>query len=297
MQAQESITTAPSSSAYRGLFHTTRIPSSAFSIADLRRLYNQLSPKAIEAVDRYLARLPKPQEVTEADFESRKTAMRTAGALSVLILGSKGEQIVDRTAAVLQPDQLPEKITSVIFDSFINFQQQYGILLLDRFKLTLDLGETPLPQGYNPWNQPTPNRSVMEVIGADQTWVTGVHASVIDFFKSKGRRRAWLHSEKTFSALSWFIGIPGALWIVYRIDARYEDLFERMHSALRGAIDIYLFLLAFLVFRAFIYIFRWLFPLIELEGARSTGARKVLTFVLSTLLLAFAYDVLKTLFS
>lgn len=69
-----------------------------------------------------------------------------------------------------------------------------------------------------------------------------------------------------------------------------------MHGTLRGAIYVYIVLLGLLIFRLIIAGFRWIFPLVELEGTRSKKARGVLGTILSALLLALLYDILKTLF-
>jgi hypothetical protein len=70
--------------------------------------------------------------------------------------------------------------------------------------------------------------------------------------------------------------------------------FQDMHQALLGAVYVYVFLFSLLVFRGIIWGFRWLFPVIELGGSRSKGVRRFLATVLSSLLLALAYDVLRT---
>ena len=81
---------------------------------------------------------------------------------------------------------------------------------------------------------------------------------------------------------------------MYRIDSSFS-IFLRIHTALRGALNIYLFLLAFLVFRGIFWGFRWIFPVVELESARSTKVRGVIGVVLSSLLLGLLYDVLRAL--
>lgn len=170
-----------------------------------------------------------------------------------------------------------------------------NITPLNRFKLTLDFTEPPGFDAYNPWNQPTPNTSQLEVIGSDRTWVTAVYESTLAFFARRRRHRAWLHTQQAFNALHWLIGFPASLWVVYRLDSSVP-VFATLHPALRGAVYVYFFLLALLAIRMIIWGFRWIFPVIELEGARSKKAREALGLVLSSLLLALAYDVLRELF-
>ena len=92
------------------------------------------------------------------------------------------------------------------------------------------------------------------------------------------------------------IGIPGSLWFVYRIDTIFSTFFEKLHGVLQGAIYVYVLLFVLLIFRLIIGGFRWIFPLIELEGSRSKKIRGILATVQSALLLALIYDVLKNIF-
>lgn len=53
--------------------------------------------------------------------------------------------------------------------------------------------------------------------------------------------------------------------------------------------------MSLLVFRGIMAGFRWTFPVVELQGARSKKVRTALVTVLSSLLLALLYDILKAL--
>jgi len=85
------------------------------------------------------------------------------------------------------------------------------------------------------------------------------------------------------------------LWTTFRLDQRLLETVTTLPGGIRAAIDIYLFLLGFVVFRAMFYGLRWMFPLVELEGARSRAARRAVGGVISALLVALLYDVLKVL--
>src|SRR5205823_1062461 len=136
-----------------------------------------------------------------------------------------------------------------------------------------DFTEAPVVVGYDPWNQPTPNASHFEIIGSNQTWVAGVSDRVVNFLKARKRSRRWLHGATTFTLLNWFIGLPAAFWLIYRLDSVTQRLSSGLPAALRTGVYVYVFLLVLLVFRGLIYILRWLFPIIELDGSRSKAAR------------------------
>jgi|GEM_PF-1565839 len=293
--SQEVIHSTARDGAYRGLYRLIRIPSCAVSVSELRRLYNDLSEKTKEALEKHLSSLPTPTNEQRGQFENLKNEVRAIGRLTVTVIGANGEQTVDTSVVPLNDDQLPDIVTTIVFNSSAALEN-HNVLPLNRFKLTLDFTEPPGLHAYDPWERPTPNNSVLEVIGADKTWVTAVYAATVAFFNHRGRGRAWLHTPVTFAVLHWFIGFPGALWIVYRFDSTYTSVFERMHGALRGAIYVYLVLLSLLLFRLIIGGFRWTFPLVELEGARSKKMRGFLAAGLGSLLLALLYDVLKTIF-
>lgn len=280
---------------YRGLSLHSSIPSSAVSVADLRKLYRELSEKTAEALERQLGSFQRPADMTVEEFDVLKQRAREIGTLTVIVEGARGEHLLSSTGEVLEDDKLPEELTFITFDSAAAIKTQ-NVTPLNRFKLTLDFTEPPGFNVYNPWDQPTPNNSKLEVLGPDHTWVTAVHEATLGFFERRKRRRGWLHAFTTFNVLNWLLGFPGALWIVYRIDERFGTGMT-MHTALRGALYIYVFLLALFIFRAIVFGFRWLYPVIELEGSRSTQVRIPIGAVLGSLLLALVYDVLKTLFA
>jgi hypothetical protein len=115
---------------------------------------------------------------------------------------------------------------------------------------------------------------------------------MMDFLRQRRRRRGWLHTQRWFSVAHWIIGFPAALWIVYRLNYSAPAL-NRLHPALLGAIYAYVFLMSLLVFSGMIWLFRWLFPVVELDGSRPKGMRRLISIVLTSLLLAMLYDVLK----
>lgn len=281
--------------AYRGLYRTTKLPTCVVTRDDIRRLYTELDQKAVEALRRHLEGLPRPRDVEEAQFEELKAQALVDGRLTATVQGADGEQLVTRSVEDLVDSNLPDRITWLTFDSAAAMKAQ-NVTLINTFTVRLDFTEPPGFDAYNPWDQPTPNNSQLEVAGSDQTWVTAVYESTLAFFRRRKRRRGWLHTQHAFNILHWLIGFPGALWLVYRLDSSIPA-FGRMHTALRGAFYIYCFILFLLVFRVIVWGFRWIFPVVELHGARSNKVRAILGAILASLLLALIYDVLKTLLS
>ncbi len=276
---------------YRGRFRIARVPPCLITRNDLRRLYTQLDERASEALEKHIAILKRPPSLEEQAWNRTLQNLRHDARLTITVHGADGEQIVARSVEAISDDELPDRITLARFDSAAALQF-INITPIHRFNVHLDFTEPPTFASYNPWSQPTPNASQIEVIGSDQTWVTGVYELIISFFRARRRRRAWLHTQRSFNAAHWIIGFPAALWIVYRL-SYYAPALSRLHPALLGAIYAYVFLVSLLLFRGVIWSFRWLFPVVELAGSRPKGVRRVLSFVLGSLLLALLYDVLK----
>jgi hypothetical protein len=291
---QQSGETSSDLPSYRGLLRSARVQPCLVSRDDLRKLYTQLDARTSEALEKHIAGLKRPPNVDEEAWDRTLKNLRHDAKLNITVLGANGEQIVARSIEALSDDELPDRITVARFDSAAALQF-INITPVHRFHVHLDFTEPPTFANYNPWAQPTPNASQIEVTGSDQTWVTGVYETIMGFFRARRRHRAWLHAQRTFNAAHWIVGFPAALWIVYRL-SYYVPQLSRMHPALLGAVYAYVFLISLLIFRGVIWLFRWLFPVVEIAGSRPKAVRGVLSLVLSSLFLALLYDVLKGIF-
>lgn len=281
---------------YRGLYRVSNLPSSFISLADLKKLYRDLNIKKHEAFDKQFAELEKPSGQSEKQFDEMKKRLKEERDLTVMVYGSKGEQIVVNSINGLEESGLPESITAVTLES--SFTSSYpNFKFLNRFTLRMDFAGGAGTYGVDPSVAPTPNNSTIEVIGPDATWVTAVYEDCLGFFRSRKRHREWLHGPLAFNLLSWVISFPTAFWLIYRIDSVFSQRVQNLSTILRVAICVYIAIISLTVFRIAVFGVRWMFPLVELEGARSKKVRGFLGTVISFLLLALLYDVLKTLFS
>src|SRR5262245_1994734 len=143
---------------YRGLYRFERIPACVVSVADMRRLYFELSEKTQEALERQLATYQKPPGTTAEEFEAFKEKVRKVGGLTVMVFGGHGEQLLSNETNPFEEDILPDVINSIVFDSSESLKSQ-DVTVLNRFRLLLDFTEPPSFNAYDPWSQPTPNKS------------------------------------------------------------------------------------------------------------------------------------------
>jgi hypothetical protein len=279
--------------AYQGLSRSSRIPACVLSIEDLKRLFNELDTVTREVNVAQIDEGMKAAPVTVAADWERLTAVKKDVGVTMFVQGRNGEQLVLFDAATINRETLPDKIDVITFDSSHRYNLAMGNDPLNRFKLILDLREPPAFVGYDPWSQPTPNESHFEIIGKNQTWVAGVNDKVLTFLGARKRKRLWLHGYVAFSLLQWVVAMPASLWIVYRLDGRLGPRITTLPSALHSALLIYVFLLTMLVFRGLIYVLRWLFPIVELEGSRSKAVRALVGAVEIGIISALLYDILR----
>jgi len=262
-------------------------------VDDLRRLFNDLDAWTREVTAAQIDGLHQTAGTTPEDFARLKRDAKAEAGLVMYVYGRNGEQIALHAAGTITAEVLPHALLSIIFDSAPRFNAQLNYDPLNRFRLVLDFREPGGVISYDPWNSPTPNESSFTIIGNNQTWVAGVSDMALGFLKDRKRSRRWLHGPITFTLVNWLVGFPAAFWLIYRVDGITQRFVAGLPTALRGGIYIYLFLTLLLMFRVLIYILRWLFPIIELEGSRSKAVRTSVSVVLFGLLTALIYDIVK----
>jgi hypothetical protein len=286
---------APITPAYQGLNRTIEVPSCVLSVDDLRKLFADLDALTREATGRQIDGFVQPIGMTPAAFATSKSQVKQESGLTMYVFGKHGEQLAITSPAVITRDALPDRLSTVTFDSAGSFKLQVNYDPVNRFRLVFDFTESPLLGTHDPWTQPTPNISAFEIVGADQTWVAGVADKVLGFLRARKRTRRWLHGAGTFTLLGWVVGIPAILWLIYRWDGLIQRVTGGVPSTLRAVVYIYVFLVLFLLYRGVFYFVRWLFPIIELEGSRSKTARTVGGAIVLGLVTGLVYDVLKAI--
>lgn len=279
---------------YKGTSRIDPIPACAVSLEDLRWLYGQLNAKALSALNTYLATIPPLANKTQEEDAALRNAAREIGQLTVTITGGNGEQRVGQSIDYLLKENLPAKVTGIIFDSCPNLEQNQ-IFIHNKFRLELDFTEPPGFNEYNPIDRPTPNKSGLQIIAQDDNWASGVSECVTNFFKNKTTARSLLHDNGVFAFLAWFIFMPISLWVAYRVDSIFISQFPDIHTALRGSLNVYIVFLTFLILRGGSWAIRWAYPVIELEGCKSGFRRAMATSIGAVIPGGIIWDIISTL--
>lgn len=284
----------PAPIVFRNVVRTRPVPSCVLSRDDIIALTKLVEEKGREGASLHIGKLEQPVDVDRDEFDRACLLALSAPGMSALVTAANGEQLVVQSSEDLAPQTLPRRLQEMFFDTAAphrtrNWEPE------NRVEVTLDFATPPGFDAYDPNSSPTPNKSRIDIRGASSTWVSGVEKALVDFFEERGTRRRWLHEHVWYNVYQWLVAIPGALWLVYRVDDLFELAERGMHGALAGAIYIYLFLVGFLVARGLVLGFRWTFPLIEFEGSVSGPTRSLVATILSSLLLALLYDVVKAI--
>ena len=151
---------------YRGLYRQSRLPSCRLNLKDIPKLYEELQEPAREAVNQQLQSSTRRPDMDPNEWDEAVTRAKEVSGLAVTVMGKHGQQLVAQSVDELSIEKLPEGVSLVVFDSGVAFQKHYGQLPLNRFKLTLDFSEPPGYKlgSYNPMDEPTPNKSSLEII-------------------------------------------------------------------------------------------------------------------------------------
>lgn len=276
---------------YKGDYKTARVPPCSLTNEDLQRLASELRDFALEALNDHFKSVPPLPEEQQAAAEQAKEYTRENLSMTIGIVGANGEQMVTPRLDEIDKSKLPSKLLQIDFDcgyalGAANFN------LPNKFKLRLDFSDPPWIQSYDPWQDSTPNGSIFEVSGPDRTWVNGVYQKVQEFFRARKRNRGWLHSTAVFTVIGFLIGLPLSLLAAYRADTLLAPTLGAS-TALRAGLTIYVFLLAFFIYRLLFGVLRWLYPVLEYGEGIPNRLRLFLTGLVGTMFLGGLIDLIR----
>lgn len=278
---------------YSGLRRETPLPSCILKRADLRTLFARLQEKGRSGLEFQIGGLDSPEGTNPDEWERLKDQARNAANLTAIVLGSGGEQLLTTEEDGLLDRNLPDRIISVMFDSAMGLKNSLNVDAQNRFLLKIDFSAPPNFNEYDPLSQPTPNGSSLEITGPDETWVSGVHELVVQFFRSRVTPRRLVHSGTAFFLLHWFLVVPASIWTSYRVVGHLPLGLTTAHPALTTGLYCYFFLLAFLAFRVLKLAGRRVWPYVELEGETRRVGRFFFTTISVGFCVALVYDLAK----
>ena len=270
------------------LSRSEKIPASEFSRNDLCRLFDQLEAKVQEEANNRVLNLVKPIDTSDADFNSFKQSVRDAYKLSVALRSKDGETFAGTARNVIESVPSDTKISTIDLDCFSTFQARFNVVPKNWFRVHLDFTKPPIFDFTNPVSQPTPNASVFEIVGEDDTWVRAVYDQLHTFFFSKKKGRNWLHARNIYDLFLLIAVIPIIIFILLNLSKVNQARFLDTPFLLDVAVIAYAFLLLVTAYRFSFAYTKWIFPLLELSdiGPRVSRGHRNFWYLLVTGILA-----------
>ena len=271
-----------------------QITACTFSKDDLKTLCEILqesSRAAAEEEINHYTPLDRPVEQIRADKESLKLGFE----LKVNVRGMDDKVLYGTIPAVFNSPRFPNKVKSLDISSDSDLRNLYNWSPRNRFELLLDFTKPGL---FNLSLSPsisTPNESYFLVTGLNSDWVSGVYRKVTDFIKEKRTRRRFFHRHSVYDLLLFFVGLPFAFWMAYKLSGLITSLFGGFSIFVQNAAYVCLFFLMVNLFKILFDYARWIFPIVEYKSARDSARKH--RYILSGLIIAifgnFLYDLLK----
>ena len=236
-----------------------RIPSCVVDAEVLKRIYKDLSAGSDEG-----SRL----EVAKNSPASQpQNLVQVRGWYSVVIIakGVNGEQIISLDPSLLDEGNLPKPLSSIEFDigAYYKISRQTGIDAPNRVHVKLDFTKPPLLDLSNPGTGPTPNDSSVIVNGNDSMWVSGIYEKLLSTLRQGRVSTGWLHSQYTYDALLWLVGLPGSLSAATLIGEKFGNRYFPNSFLPKLTLFLFILILLITIFRIGFSWVRWLLPLIE----------------------------------
>jgi hypothetical protein len=283
---------------FRGSFKFSRVPSSLLSRDDFKKLFNILKDKTNEAVNHEFEEFQQPKDMSDIDFQKIKDNIKNNFKLSVHIFGTHGENISSNDESVFEVAYFPEDIRLIAFENF-TFLKNLNYYQKNTLDIKLDFSKTNILDFSN-LSKETPNLSEIKVTGNNETWVTGVYQTVLDFLKEKKRKRNWLHTKFIYNFVLFLIILPATFWTIFRIDRFIRQLFNELPNVLTTAIYVYIFFLILFIFGILFNYLRWVFPLLEfkrMDGSKMSGHRGIFLVIFLGLITIYIADIIRAVFS
>jgi hypothetical protein len=277
---------------------TVPLKSCNLSLEDIKKLYRKLSLSVCEAASTDVSSIQQLETTTDEEFAKFKEEVLATYVITVVITGSNGESLVERTEEIFTSPNLPNKIVSIYLDSASAFQARYNVLPNQSFNLTFDFSTPQLIDWQNAVSAPTPNNSVANIRGNNETWVAGVWAKIDEIVQVNRTSRGFLHKSFVYDFGLWLIGVPLAFFITYKLSSKINALFADVHEVVLIAAYFYIFFVAMIAYRLLFGYTKWAFPKVELKDAKNVAKRHRAFWwvIISSLALALLKEAITKLF-
>jgi hypothetical protein len=252
-----------------GITRQWPIPACSLTLADLRRLFEILNNKALEAASEQLGQIQP--SISQSDNAAKREEIRNLMALTVTVQGASGEWRMINSVGAISEDTFPAVVTNVRYDCGQLYRARFNLFPQNQLSITIDFTRTQLGDLSNLALGAGLGTSIVNVMGVNSTWTNAADHELRTFFTERANRRGWLHSRFAYDLALFFVGFPICLDAIYNLDKRLSAL-VKFPPAVFVALYVYLVLVGLLGFRILFNYVKWVFPKIEGPPQKSGSA-------------------------
>mgnify|MGYP001397571373 CR=1 FL=1 len=264
----------------------------------IKAAYRELTTLTQKEGEAIIAKLPRPEEMSEDDFAKRNTFLRDdAFRVTVSIIGFDGETTYGEDETIFDSANLPQPIKTIFFTNATAFKRHAdGAEPPNRFYTWLHFDKPPLFDPNPLVSETTQNSSLVEIKADDVVYFRAVQNIVTGRLCSKRKFYSVIHEKFAYDIGLWFIALPYALyWVTV-----YNDYFFPTDSTIasyRVAFFIYASGMCLILYRALFMYLKWAFPLNVLEENKdnATKHRVVLGAIVMGLVISGLTSIIGTL--
>ena len=284
---------APVPSDRRAMTRQRPVPACLLSRSDFLRLCEQLNSKLQEQAATQILQLVRPSDYSVEEFEELKRSIKDVSQIYVRVTATDGESISGIGPNVIKDLCQDMGIQRIYIDSKVTFEAKFNISPPNQFWILLDFSKSAVFDLVNPVSQSTPNASLFEISGEDDTWIRAVYDQIKSSFESKKTRRTWLHRQGIYDLFLLILAVPITVLILWKLSKVYDVLLPNSHIVIDIIVGVYGAIILLNLYRFIFGYTKWIFPLVELTdvGRKEAGRHRKSWWIL---ILGIAATVLAT---
>lgn len=283
---------------YKSFTRKSKLPSCMLDLVYFQKLYKKLKEINDRAIEIEKAALQRKPDQSEEDFKKLQDRVTDLYKLGISIKGSKDEFIGAENPGIFCEDSMPDSVTSIMFDNSFQYRYTLGRDPLNHFKVVFDFSRPNIFDFSAFPTESTPNFSIVEVNGQDQTWVEGAYSAVMSSLDDRRKGSSWVHRSRIYDIFLWLFILPSSFWFLRKIEFSFGHHFANLSPVWQVAFYLYFFI-SFVWFFVMLFKYgRWLYPYLELKTSHPRGAtlqRAIFYLLLGSVVSSFLYDFIKYL--
>ena len=270
------------------------IPPSTVDLLFFKKLYVTLKESTDDSANQDIAKLKQTPGQSQEDFEKAKEFAKGFYKVTIHIYGSRGEYIFTEDPNIFDNSGLPDKIDRVIFENSTRFKTSLQREPVNQFRITFDFASPPIFNFNISPSLATPTNSSIDIIGENETWVSGTYRKVSNLLEDRRTKHGWLHKNNIWDLFLWIIIMPIIFRLLYLLQKNLPAFISTVSGVLKAAIYVYVFILLLNLFRIVFSYARWVFPYLELSTPlrRNKLHRVILGAILISIISSISYELI-----